>query len=131
MTDRQFYTVKPPRPDTTTWTTPTSTSTDVRKSWRFGTFFTLHGWRCHTSGSRSITTINPCCLRSGGCGVTRYNETTEDRDTTTDEPDTLHKTNASPVLPFFHFSFFIFSFFVFSSFFFMFLLFFPPRPLPP
>ena len=28
----------------------------------------LPGWRRHTGGSRSIPTVHPCGLRSGGCG---------------------------------------------------------------
>ena len=65
----------------------TSKRTQVRKSWRSGTSIVLPGWRCHTVGPRT-----PVLTSVRRLWVARYTETTEDRDTTTDEPDTLHKT---------------------------------------
>ena len=71
----------------------------VRKSWRSGTSTILPGWRGHTGGSRSIPTVHPCPQSGGRLWVARLNETTdettEDRDSTTDEPETLHKTYES------------------------------------
>ena len=71
----------------------TSTSTDARKSWRSGTSTTLvevpHGWvPVNTHSTPVLTSVRRLW-------VARYTETTEDRDTTTDEPDTLHETYES------------------------------------
>ena len=72
----------------------TSTSTDVRKSWRSGTSTTAwvevpHVWvPVNTHSTPVLTSVRRLW-------VAPYTETTEDCDTTTDEPDTLHKTYES------------------------------------
>ena len=66
----------------------------LRESWRSGTSTTLPGWRYHTGGFWSIPTVHPCPCE-GRLWVARQTETTEDRNTTTDEPNILHKTRES------------------------------------
>ena len=91
----QFYMVKPPRPGTTACTT---TPAPVLTYVRAGALYlstTLPVWKCHTGGSRSIPTVTPVLTSVRRLRVARYTETTEDSDTTTDEPDTLHKTYES------------------------------------
>ena len=61
-------TVKRPPPHTYVSKHLHSHANHARKSWRSGTSIILPGWRCHTGGSRSIPTVHPCGLRSGGCG---------------------------------------------------------------
>ena len=61
-------TVKQPPPYTSDSNHLHNHANRARKSWRSDVLIILPGWRRHTGGSRSIPTVHPCGLRSGGCG---------------------------------------------------------------
>ena len=61
-------TVKRPPPYTSDSNHLHNHANRARKSWRSDVSIILPGQRRHTGGSRSIPTVHPCGLRSGGCG---------------------------------------------------------------
>ena len=61
-------TVKRPPPHTSDSNHLHNHANRARKSWRSDVLIILPGWERQTGGSRSIPTVHPCGLRSGGCG---------------------------------------------------------------
>ena len=61
-------TVKRPPPYTSDSNHLHNHANRARKSWRSDVPIILPAWERHTGGSRSIPTVHPCGLRSGGCG---------------------------------------------------------------